>query len=463
MTMRAPFAWLAASLLWLAACGDSSAPEGGGSTSGATTEAATTTGMGTVGSTSEATTTQDASTTASETTTQGSTESTEGVDETTEGSLTCPSHIRTERIASLVSLAYGWTGAGHAADPVDGMIISYELFDCDEDCRRCRFRGPVANLPGTPNDPRRCLNDWPQQCESDDDCGENGNCQAMWQPPVQRTTSWTGAYAAPLSDQLQQQFGVDTDYGAQGVVNLATGDMDFEVLNVRVTLGPGFAETCVGDTTPDDGVQDGTCADSGDPCDVATISANGALSFDCAWTPNVIDFALPAHGMTSGGVLWEMTDQRPNCTFPGAEGLRCWCGVCSNDAAQPCQFDGDCPGGTCGNAGEMDDPIVTLPSVCAPGEACNWNEETVSGTCLNSGGGTSSCFPIDGSWSLSGDTSVQDGFFTSTVALLSCLPQVDPDRLIILDPINDISLDEAFGFPGPIVQVIPLTVTPEFR
>jgi hypothetical protein len=285
----------------------------------------------------------------------------------------------------------------------------------------------------------------------------------MWQPSVQRTTTWTAAYAAALTPAQQEQFATKSTFGAQGVVNLQTGDLDFEVLNTRVTLGPGFAEACVDDTTPDDGVPDGRCADSGEPCDVATISSNGALSFDCSWTPNPIDFALPASGLTSGGVLWQMDDARPNCTFPGAEGLNCWCGVCSNDAAQPCQFDKDCPGGTCGNAGEEDDPIITLPSACAPGQACDWNEDTVSGTCTNSGGGVSACFPSDGSWSVSGGTSVQEDFFTSTVALLSCLPQVDPDRTIILDPVNDISLDEAFGFPGPIIQIVPLKITPEFR
>lgn len=464
MTSTTPRLWLFAAFC-LSGCSGSAEPSGqgmettttedatGGSSAGATTEPMMTGSTGAV--------------TITDTTPDSTGETTNGnADTGSGGALVCPSHIRTERIASLVSLSFGWTGQGHNADPVDGMVVSYELTECDDDCRRCRFQGPVPNAEGTPNDPRRCLNDWPNACVSDADCGDGeteGACQIMWQPPVQRTTTWTAAYAAPLTETQQQQFGTESNFGAQGVVNLDTGDLDFEVLNTRVTVAPGFAETCIDDTTPDDGSPDGSCADSGDPCDVATISSNGALSFDCSWTPNPIDFALPASGLTSGGVLWQMDDSRPNCTFPGAESLNCWCGVCSNDAALPCQFDQDCPGGTCGNAGADDDPIITLPSACAPGEACTWDPETVSGTCLNAGGGTSACFPIDGSWSVSGDTSVQEDFFTSTVALLSCLPQVDPDRLIILDPVNDISLDEAFGFPGPIVQVVPLKITPEFR
>lgn len=464
MTSTTPRLWLFAAFC-LSGCSGSAEPSGQGMEASTTDDATgdpgtgTTTDLPTTGSTG-AVTVADTTPTSSGETTNGSADTGSG------GPLACPTHIRTERIASLVSLSFGWTGQGHNADPVDGMVVSYELTECDEDCRRCRFQGPVPNAEGTPNDPRRCLNDWPSACVSDADCGDGeteGACQIMWQPPVQRTTTWTAAYAAPLSEAQQQQFGTDSNFGAQGVVNLETGDLDFEVLNTRVTVGPGFAETCIDDTTPDDGSPDGSCADSGDPCDVATISSNGALSFDCSWTPNPIDFALPASGLTSGGVLWQMDDSRPNCTFPGAESLNCWCGVCSNDATLPCQFDQDCPGGTCGNAGEAEDPIITLPSACAPGEACNWDPETVSGTCLNTGGGTSACFPIDGSWSVSGDTSVQEDFFTSTVALLSCLPQVDPDRLIILDPVNDISLDEAFGFPGPIVQVVPLKITPESR
>lgn len=464
MTLTTPRSWLLAAVC-VAGCADSTDPSG---QAAATTDEATgeagaesTTALSTTGSTGTLTAAAADTTTTSGDETMGESDETDS-----DGALVCPSHIRTERIASLVSLSFGWTGQGHNADPVDGMVVSYELFDCDDDCRRCRFQGPVPNVAGTPNDPRRCLNDWPNSCESDADCGDGeteGACQIMWQPPVQRTTTWTAAYAAPLTETQQRQFGTDSTFGAQGVVNLTTGDLDFAVLNTRVTLGPGFAETCVDDTTPDDGIPSGSCADSGAPCDVATISSNGALSFDCSWTPNPIDFALPASGLTSGGVLWEMDESRPNCTFPGAESLNCWCGVCSNDPANPCQFDKDCPGGTCGNAGEEDDPIITLPSPCAPGEACDWNEATVSGTCTNSGGGISACFPIDGSWSVSGDTSVQEDFFTSTVALLSCLPQVDPDRSIILDPVNDISLDEAFGFPGPIIQIVPLKITPEFR
>ncbi len=404
--------------------------------------------------------TSDTGSTTTDGTTQGNADDASG----SGGEPGCPTHIKTERIASLVSLSYGWTGVGHGADPVDGMVVSYALVDCEDDCRRCRFEGPVANAEGTPNDPRRCLNDWPNSCETDADCGDGkteGSCQPSLIPPVQRTTSWTWGYAARLSEAQMEQFGTESNFGAQGVVNLASGDMDFEILNTRVALGPGFAENCVDDSTPDDGIRDGMCEESGNPCDVATISANGALSFDCSWPPNLIDFALPFHGLTSGGVLWQMTDDRPDCT--GVPGTKCWCGVCSNDENQPCQLDADCPGGTCGNPGAKDDPIVTVPSVCAPGAECEWDPQTVSGTCENSGGGISPCFPTDGSWSVAGATAVQEEFFTSTMAQLSCLPQVDPDRLIILDPVNDVSLDEAFGFPGPIVQVVPLKVTPEYR
>jgi hypothetical protein len=468
MIESTPRAWLAA-LLLLPACGDDASS--GGTDSPAQTSSSSTTGTPDPTGTSTAPGSTGAPTTATtlptgETTGSGSASGSDTADTSTGDPLTCPTHIRTERIASLVSLSFGWTGQGHNADPVDGMSTSYELVDCDDECRRCRFFGPVANAEDIPNDSRRCINDWPNQCESDADCGDGsteGACQVLWLPPVQRTTSWTAAYAPALTEAQQTALETDSAFGAQGVVNLETGDLDFEVLNLRVSLGPGFSENCVNDTTPDDGVKDGVCADSGDPCDVATISANGSLSFDCSWTPNPINFPLPSHGLTSGGVQWEMSNSRPNCTFPGAEGLPCWCGVCSNDPTQPCLADSDCPGGSCGNAGDKEGPIVTLPNACAPGEACVWDPDSVSGTCANTMGGTSPCFPANGTWSVPGDTSVQEGFFTSTVAVLTCMPQVDPDRLIIVDPVNDISLDEAFGFPGPLLQQVPLKITPEFR
>ena len=425
----------------------------------------TSTGTGAAMTTAEPTgTSTGADDTTGAQTTGGSADETGSDSSETGAPAQCPTHIRTERIASLVEISYGWTGQGHGADPVDGMVTTYELVDCDDECRRCRFRGPVPNDPSIPNDPRRCLNMFPQACESDADCGdEPGACQFMIVPPLQRTTSWTAGYAPALSDAQMAAFGVDDPHGAQGVVNLETGEFDYEVLNQRITLGPGFSEVCVGDTTPDDGVEDGTCADSGVPCDVATLSPNGNLSFQCSWTPNVIDFALPAHGASTGGFRWEMDATRPNCTVPGAESLQCWCGVCTEGDNIPCQSDADCEAGTCGSAGGDGLVVLTLPNLCAPGETCDWDPVTLRGTCPNSEGQAVECMPADGEWVVEGSTSVQDEFFISTIALLSCLPEVDPNRLIIVDPVNDISLDEAFGFPGPITQSLALKITPEFR
>ncbi len=365
--------------------------------------------------------------------------------------LMCPTHIRTERVSSLVKHSFGWNGMGHNAEVVEGGAVSYALFECDDECRLCRFHGPVANIDADLVPTKRCVNELTQACESDGECPDS-SCQYVFGPPTQRVGIWNFEYAAPLTSEEMDAFGTEEADGIQGVVNLRSGELDFTINNGHVGVGFGASTSCVGDVTPNDGEKDGTCDDaSGDPCDTNAISREAALSYDCAFAPVMVDLTLPGHGMGTSGTRWEMDDSRPFCTAEGATDQRCWCGVCDDDIRVPCRRDTDCPGSSCGGVDGPELPMPTVQNPCAAGQSCNWDPVAKLGTCEDAEGAMALCFPADGELIAEGSTSVQDGFFVAGTALLNCIPHVDP------------MLDAQFGFPGPRLQQIPLKVTPEFR
>ena len=380
---------------------------------------------------------------------------TTGVTEDTDASV-CPTHLRLDRVASLSRASFGYTGLGHGASPSIGGTLTVELFDCDEDCRRCRFEGVVDNAPGIVTS-KRCLISF-DECTTDADCpGEDGPCRYLLRNASQANSAgWTMIWARPLTPDEQVRLGVDSDAPVQGVANLETGEIDFTVFNGQVNGGVGSVEHCLNDPTPDDGEKGGTCADSGLPCDVHALSALAPASFDCEYPPTITSFALPQHGSASSGRVWRMDETRPFCTRSGLEDQHCWCGVCADDPLLPCTRDSECPTGTCGTAdGPTDVPVVTAQSGCAQGEVCNWNPETLLGSCLDASGQETACMPADGEFSVNGSTAVQDGFFVTQVALLSCVPQIEPDGAF--------GLDALYGFPGPIVQIQAYRGVPEFR
>ena len=123
MNLRRSCALLFVAVLPIAGCpSDSPEEEAASSTSEASTSEPGST------STPGTTTAVETSETGTTTTMDGTTDASAD-DTSTGGALGCPTHIRTERVASLVSLSYGWTGVGHGADPVDGMVVSYALVE----------------------------------------------------------------------------------------------------------------------------------------------------------------------------------------------------------------------------------------------------------------------------------------------------------------------------------------------
>lgn len=379
---------------------------------------------------------------------------TEGGSETTEELEGCPTHIRAERVPSLAQRSLGWNGFGHGIVPVSGMPLSFELFDCDPECRRCRVKGPAENAPDVPTDNQLCVQNFPQQCSTDADCGEGDVCRFFFGPPAQGEMAWTGNYVVPLTPEQQAAANTEFADGIQGVFDFLTGELDFALVNLRVVIGLGTAVSCVGDLAVDDGVRDGVCEGTQTPCDVNATTEFGTLSFDCEFTPLSFQFDLPSGGMTTAGRRWTLDDTRPMCTTPGEEDLRCWCSVCANDERRACISDADCPGSTCGAAEVGGTPIVIGQDNCADGQTCIWDGTTLLGSCLDDNGTNISCFPTEGELSVEGSTSVQDGFYVSTLAILSCIPKIDSPETFF---------DGQFGFPGPIAQRLPFTITPEYR
>lgn len=366
----------------------------------------------------------------------------------------CPTHLLTESVASLAQRSFGWNGAGHGAVPVSGLPASYELFDCDADCRRCRLKGPVPNPEEVNTDNRRCVANYPQGCEVDADCGGEDKCRFFFGAPSQSESAWSSSYIEALTPEEMVEQGVEFADGIQGVFDFLTGQLDFTVLKTEVVVGVGVSTSCVGDVTADDGLKEGLCEGTQVPCDVNAQSVFATLSFDCDFTPVALGFGFPIAKMSTAGDRWVLDDSRPMCTRSGEEDRHCWCGVCADDERSACLSDSDCPGSTCGNSGTDTSPIIVGQDACADGETCIWDEASLLGSCLDNGGDEVSCFPTVGEFNVKGTTSVQDGFYVSSMAVLSCIPKIDTPETFF---------DAQFGFPGPLVQRISLRLTPQYR
>lgn len=363
----------------------------------------------------------------------------------------CPTHIRTRRIRGHqdARLDIGWTGGGHAATQPDGLNLSLELFDCDEECRICRVRGPVDNVVGVSN--RRCINDLGTACVSDAECGDGGECRYIYLSPTTITgTSYFFTFLEPLTPDDAEKLGVASFEPVQGVFDTLTGELDFNVFNNRVALGSGIPANCIGDISAEDGVKDGTCEDTGTPCDVHSTGVGSiafSWSFDCDYRPVTIDYPTVLHGMGTTGVRWTMDDSRPLCSAEGVEDQHCWCGACDNDPTLPCQSDDDCNGGTCTNAANA---VLAKNNACV--DECQYDEATNRGTCTNVNGNPLPCFPNGGTIDIRGSNLIRDDFYVATLAVLSCAAESE-------NPITDVTL----GLPGIVYAVAPTRIDLEYR
>ncbi len=309
---------------------------------------------------------------------------------------TCPANCTlpnpVPEVLSFVSkpgtdLDTGWTGQAHDSRTVDGAsLTAARLQGCDLNtssptCGQCNLTGPV-DFPGpakncfcysvgTPD--TSSLNNCDPEAPS---CPVGEACTCFLGPPLALSSG--GVPVCVVNRQIPPLTGTVNiaDVGP----NAGSGESGVHLIS-SVHTGIDVARpcpTCEGDTTPRDGVKDGTCsggAQDGDACDVGgTHAFFGPSSFDCnplsgANIGNLdITFNPATTGTTSLAISGDV-----KCTAPGFTTQDCFCDTCATQAAEPCNSNSDCPGVACGGrrcigGGNAGTPC-TVGSQC-PGGAC---------------------------------------------------------------------------------------------
>lgn len=273
----------------------------------------------------------------------------------------------------------GVSGLFHDADPADAgqLVLSLENFaGAAPNCG-------VADIGGV--NPRagncRCANDTRTTCNEpfvadDDDCGgATCNCYAETpQPFVGGGTAF--CVLRRLSSDVTGTWNVDSGSGTLTIPE-----------RTSVYLGDTTADpcpTCVGDTVPNDGMRNGTCANGASEslsCDANATDESfpapggGSYSYDCLPSPvsNIGGAGLDTTHVATTGSASLPLPQLP-CDF-GSD--LCSCRVCSDDESVACSNNGDCSAasaGTC-TAGGTD----LRPNRC------------FDGTCTADGNGEGLC------------------------------------------------------------------------
>jgi hypothetical protein len=283
------------------------------------------------------------------------------------------------RCTTATELDTGWTGISHDADVNDDQTI-YATIDCgvgnDAPCGECTVSGITAD-----NRTCRCANDNRIICTepfaADAACGGN-TCNCYLGPPLPLSA---GNTPACVVNRLSED--------VTGTVDVDTGDAATLVkLRSQVFLGDTIITPCPycqGDTTPGDGVRDGTCVvgeDAGAPCDVDAINetfpapGGDGHSLDCFpdQGKNVSGQGLVINLPQTTGSVSVSSDI--SCPFTILQ-FQCQCGVCGT----ACTTNADCAitGGTCASGKctvKSDDP-------CSSDADCTGSFTT----CMNKGSG----------------------------------------------------------------------------
>lgn len=349
----------------------------------------------------------------------------------------CPAFLDLEFVPTASRFDPGWSGITHGVGLANGSRLSVQVDECDPECRRCTFHGPVRGDPAkTPVINQRCLQNVSKICAGDGECGGDGPCRFVF-PPIATTVSstCTVAYFEPVGERSP----------VQGSVNLQTGETDMPVLNILLSLHQNSCVECIGDRMPSDGIAEGKCFQTEVACDLhgKGVAVPSSTSFDCPPGPEITKIALGTNGTSTSNVVWKMDATRPLCTETNARMAmkRCWCGVC-NDGT-PCVANKNCTTGTCGAAKSPVNMNIAwnVANNSCPGK-CNFDALTQHGTCADSG---RPCFPDDGEMVATGGTEVHKEFLISQLANLICMPSFN-----IGDPTGAF-VDAASGFPGPFL------------
>ena len=360
----------------------------------------------------------------------------------------CPSYLDLELIGASSRFDPGWTGSAHGVGLPQGSQTSVKVDECDADCRRCKFHGPVRGDPAAPVSMQRCLNKVSQVCggPADPDCGASGPCRFVF-PPIASNVGLDTcgiAYFEPLAGDAP---------AVQGVMDLETGQSDLRVLNLQLALSFGKCVACAGDSTSFDGNPGGKCGGTGAACDVNGVGTEQLIStsFDCPPSlTGAVTINLASNGTSTSSIAWTMDGTRPKCTTGTPANRPCWCGMCDNGT--PCTSTKDCP--SCGAKNPLGNTSITWAvsnNNCSG--PCNWDATTQSGRCTNANNMTIKCFPDSGPMIATGFAEVHDGFYITQLANLICMPSFNVGTFL------SGAVDVIGGFPGPFLFQARFRVT----
>lgn len=382
---------------------------------------------------------------------------------------TCDTGV--SRCVTPTELDTGWTGISHDADINEGAVVLANL-TCGAGaapCGECTVSGINPE-----NGNCRCATDNRAICDEPfandaDDCG-GGLCNCYLSAPLPLSAGNTPAC-------VLNRFANDLS----GTVDIDTGTAA-STTNLRsvVFLGDSIINPCpycTGDTTPRDGIRDGTCVvgeDAGASCDVdalnSTFPAPGGdgHSLDCFPDngKNVsgtglqinLDLTTGSSSLTAG----------VDCTSFGLP-FTCHCGVCSLSVSVPCASNTDCEAqsaGVCQKRGNFD----PKPNGCAGGAGCTGTPDGDS-TC-DEGPNDTSCDAVvrangDGFIQCLSNADCEEGVIG--IAAGNCtlsksrecfLPTIeasgapDPDEplgaaIFCIPPTGNAGINSVAGLPGP--------------
>jgi hypothetical protein len=277
--------------------------------------------------------------------------------------------------AGQTQLSTGWTGKTHVVDVPDDSFDAIDV-TCDSNCENCDVSLNVRE--GDPTTNCRCDSDPRIPCSAingndTDSCGGiNPLCNCYFGPALGISSGGTPVCVLNV---------IREDYS--GTMDLRTGNYS-DVIKLASLVHLGVSQfapcpTCNNDTTPYDGVRNGTCnggLQNGQSCDVNGVHRSfGAVSFDCPPTS--------ASNISGGGLQitlelksgpQSLTAALP-CDAPAGE--MCPCRVCSGNSQLGCTSNSDCAEADAGNCtaggnvpiepNQCDDAICSPPGVCNAG------------------------------------------------------------------------------------------------